>query len=841
MKKILLLILILMLVALVIWPIRLSIFAQHSVEPSLQPLVTSGSWNAHNYDLVYTIAYSSKVQPNGPLVVYRASATNLYSSVPVIAIQRTDLPPTPLFFPSPDGRYLALLAPSHSNSGTNLSGAALSVLSTDGHASDTLNLVPASAGIGDQVLWSADSHFLYYQKAIQTGIVTNTSKGQKGLPIPQKGHSQGALPIVHTSPAPTGYEEIHRVDLEGHDVTLLHFSQNGSSLRLIGLDRSGALILTLARQHEPVQLLRLEVGDNSDSGVAHPILQNPLSVVATLPSDILPGNVLRVGSDGTSVECERVLNWQPLRYTLIRIGFDTSSGQGQANPSLPPSPLRTIGPVMPLFDTHRFGNSVIPLSRSADGHVLAMSQVTSVRQDLAAQGISGVPAQEALLLADTQTGGTQRLELPMGGQIVQVFWAMHLPMGTLQAVPQDELNALLAIHGRAGRATTRNASVFQQDELMLEGHAGTLFDAPALPKMCYGNCPQGFTGAPHVSAAILHGVAYVESNWHQFNTSDYSVNGESLGAPVESWDGGWGEYQQTWGMPPQCKAADNCRTDAYKVEHDQSYNIGVGVGSLINAWNGSAGVVSSNDPNDPLKANDWFFAVWAYNGASGNNPNDVSSSQYGQWYPGAPFRSVYEEYVWYFAAHPQFFSNGWTDNYVPSLGTSLLPPQSDFIGTSDSFVDCVTCTIPDWTSGSYDRDWVGVGAPDAAMTKEFRTAFTSFGGENVLGLPRDNTGGAAVHRWGNGWVQDFGGGSDHPGTLMLADGSTTPYWVYGGVWTQYLTIDHGVVSCHGYPTSMLSPFANSGLGSDSYLRQNFQTGYIVWDATTNMLAADVCG
>ena len=62
---------------------------------------------------------------------------------------------------------------------------------------------------------------------------------------------------------------------------------------------------------------------------------------------------------------------------------------------------------------------------------------------------------------------------------------------------------------------------------MLEGLAGKLFDAPALPKMCYDNCPQGLTGMPHVSTAILHGVAYVESTWHQFNTSDYSVNGES--------------------------------------------------------------------------------------------------------------------------------------------------------------------------------------------------------------------------------------------------------------------------------------------------------------------------
>ena len=158
--------------------------------------------------------------------------------------------------------------------------------------------------------------------------------------------------------------------------------------------------------------------------------------------------------------------------TVIRIGFETSIGWGQANPASPvghtvsqtasikgpphpsrlPSPLRAIGPVMPLFDTHRFGNAVTPLSRSVDGRVLVMSQVTSVRQDLAAQGIAGVPAQEALLLADTQTGGTQRLALPNGGQIVQVFWTEHLPMGSLQVVPQDVLNALLAFHGRAGSA-----------------------------------------------------------------------------------------------------------------------------------------------------------------------------------------------------------------------------------------------------------------------------------------------------------------------------------------------------------------------------------------------------
>ena len=97
-----------------------------------------------------------------------------------------------------------------------------------------------------------------------------------------------------------------------------------------------------------------------------------------------------------------------------------------------------------------------------------------------------------------------------------------------------------------------------------------------------------------------------------------------------------------------------------------------------------------------------------------------------------------------------------------------------------------------------------------------------------------------MHRWGNGWTQDFGGGSDLPGALLLADGATTPYWVHGGVWAQYLTIDHGVPGCHGYPTSNLAPFNDPGRDNDTTLLQTFQQGSIEWDATTGEVVNDVC-
>ncbi len=139
---------------------------------------------------------------------------------------------------------------------------------------------------------------------------------------------------------------------------------------------------------------------------------------------------------------------------------------------------------------------------------------------------------------------------------------------------------------------------------------------------------------------------------------------------------------------------------------------------------------------------------------------------------------------------------------------------------------------------SYDRDWVGIGAPDTTTARYFNAAFVQFGGEDAVGLPRDNGGGAAMHRWGAGWIQDFGDGAYLPGALMMADGTTTPYWVYGGIWAQYSTVDHGAMGCHGYPTSVLTAFPNSG--PDAYLRQNFQTGSIIWDATTKLVVADVC-
>jgi hypothetical protein len=701
-----------------------------------------------------------------------------------------------MLFPSEDGRYVALLKPLRNT----FNGAALDVISTENGTQSVL--LPSGAAIADQPVWSSDNQALYYHTGATSSVLVSGTHDQ---------------PLKGTRPATAvnnGYDEIHRIDLQGHDRILLHQIAGNNSLRMVGIDRTGNLILTFARPGKPLALVRVPTNEtqvqNSDS----------LDIITTLPADILPGNVLRMGSDGNSVECERVQSWQPLKYTVVSISFSGGVTAQVAEP----------------FNTYNASKGVNMLNMSADNRVQVMARVVSLRTDLMDHDIFNVPSQETLLLQDPKTGATQEMMLPPGGQIVQTFWTRHVPVNQLHVVSPHQLTALLSLPSQAVKPDqSKNADPKQQDEWMLEAHGNNLADGPVLPKMCYGTCPKGYTGNPHVSVAIMHGVGYTESNWHQFNTSGYNILNESIGSPIKSFDGGWGEYQQTWAMPPQCNNAGNCRSDASQIENSQSYNIGTGAQALINAWNSTAGVTSKSATNDPYKANHWFFAVWAYNGSYGNNPNDVASSVYGHWYPGAPFRSIYEESVWYYAAHPQ----GTTDNYLPELGSGLLPPQSDFANTSDSYVSCATCSIPDWTTGAYDRDLVGAGT-DAKTAGYIKTTFNSSGGEDVVGLPRDAGSGGGVHQVGNGLVQDFGGGSSQQGEIMLANGATTAYSVFGGTWVQYASVDQAAKGCHGYPTSALVAYKDTKLGSGNYQRQNFQKGYIIWNTTNKTAVQDIC-
>jgi hypothetical protein len=101
--------------------------------------------------------------------------------------------------------------------------------------------------------------------------------------------------------------------------------------------------------------------------------------------------------------------------------------------------------------------------------------------------------------------------------------------------------------------------------------------------------------------------------------------------------------------------------------------------------------------------------------------------------------------------------------------------------------------------------------------------YNSHGGIATNGSPYDNGGTAWVHSWDYGYVQDLDGGSAGRNAIMSSSAGT--FQVRNGFWTTYLQgSNHTRLQ---FPTS--DEFA---YGSGT--RQNFQGGYMLWDAANGV-------
>jgi len=116
---------------------------------------------------------------------------------------------------------------------------------------------------------------------------------------------------------------------------------------------------------------------------------------------------------------------------------------------------------------------------------------------------------------------------------------------------------------------------------------------------------------------------------------------------------------------------------------------------------------------------------------------------------------------------------------------------------------------------------IGEGAPDQNSRAAFVHAYENHGGKPKAGCPTNK-----VHHWGNGWVQDFKGGSVDSAAIMLADGASTAYVVWGGsIWQKYISL-RGAEGPLGYPTSDEIPVTASTGTQGVY--QEFKDGRLTW-------------
>ena len=109
--------------------------------------------------------------------------------------------------------------------------------------------------------------------------------------------------------------------------------------------------------------------------------------------------------------------------------------------------------------------------------------------------------------------------------------------------------------------------------------------------------------ARNIPPRILYGIAYQESAWRQF---------DAYGNPLIGYDGlGIGIMQVTT-IP--------AGVDAELLKTDIDYNIAVGADILVAKWGYAPSIFAVIGAGDPRCYEDWFFAVWAYNGLKANNP-----------------------------------------------------------------------------------------------------------------------------------------------------------------------------------------------------------------------------
>lgn len=146
---------------------------------------------------------------------------------------------------------------------------------------------------------------------------------------------------------------------------------------------------------------------------------------------------------------------------------------------------------------------------------------------------------------------------------------------------------------------------------------------------------------------VLYAIAMQESGWRQFCVPDTPQG--SVGAPertIVSFDCGYGIGQVTSGM----HVGETPAFDRMRVAAEPEYNLATGTRILAGKWSATQCV----GDNDPDLVEDWYTALWAYNGLSyQNNPNNPNlTAGRGVYDPKNGGSYAYQEKLYGWMEHP---------------------------------------------------------------------------------------------------------------------------------------------------------------------------------------------
>ena len=128
------------------------------------------------------------------------------------------------------------------------------------------------------------------------------------------------------------------------------------------------------------------------------------------------------------------------------------------------------------------------------------------------------------------------------------------------------------------------------------------------------------TGSGYIPPALIKAIAFMESGWQMAgSTVPYGGTGNTLASG--NGDCGYGIMQVTSGMTAPLGSEGAASPVQALIATHYAYNIARGTAILANKWNEGATTRPIVATADPHVLEDWYYAVWGYNGfASVNHP-----------------------------------------------------------------------------------------------------------------------------------------------------------------------------------------------------------------------------
>jgi hypothetical protein len=253
------------------------------------------------------------------------------------------------------------------------------------------------------------------------------------------------------------------------------------------------------------------------------------------------------------------------------------------------------------------------------------------------------------------------------------------------------------------------------------------------------------TTEPYIPPRLLQAIGWIESALAQ---ATYTVPWGATGPVLQSFDCGHGIMQITSGMRDPADGGWPSREQALVATH-YLYNIARGAAILVQKWNAAPELRPVVGNGDPRIVEDWYYAVWSYNGfAFVNHPfypgydlarPGFSCGPLGDGYGHSYGDYPYQEIVFGCMARP------------PSVGGAQLwepLPVSLPDLTDDRWRLPLSLNDPDtWTPCIVSSDCAGMDMPSPEPTHQDDTprpadgAFTFLHGSPSLQLSRTSVSG----------------------------------------------------------------------------------------------------